>query len=71
MQAAGIDTYVQCDNMASYTMKEGKVGIIFVGCDRVAANGDFAIRLEPVVWQLLQNIMEFRFMYARRPLRLI
>lgn len=45
MQAAGIDTYVQCDNMASYTMKCGKVGIIFVGCDRVAANGDFANKI--------------------------
>lgn len=45
MQAAGIDTYVQCDNMASYTMKSGKIGIIFVGCDRVAANGDFANKI--------------------------
>lgn len=45
MQAAGIDTYVQCDNMASYTMKCGKIGIIFVGCDRVAANGDFANKI--------------------------
>ena len=45
MQAAGVDTYVQCDNMASYTMKSGKIGIIFVGCDRVAANGDFANKI--------------------------
>ncbi|MBQ1312863.1 MAG: S-methyl-5-thioribose-1-phosphate isomerase [Blautia sp.] len=45
MQSAGIDTYVQCDNMASYTMKNKKVGIIFVGCDRVAANGDFANKI--------------------------
>lgn len=45
MQAVGIDTYVQCDNMASYTMKSGKIGIIFVGCDRVAANGDFANKI--------------------------
>ncbi len=45
MQSAGIDTYVQCDNMASYTMKSGKIGIIFVGCDRVAANGDFANKI--------------------------
>lgn len=45
MQAAGIDTYVQCDNMASYTMKEGKIDIIFVGCDRVTANGDFANKI--------------------------
>ncbi|MCF0228908.1 MAG: S-methyl-5-thioribose-1-phosphate isomerase [Parasporobacterium sp.] len=45
MQAAGIDTYVQCDNMASYTMKSGKIDIIFVGCDRVTANGDFANKI--------------------------
>ncbi len=45
MQAAGVDTYVQCDNMAAYTMKSGKIGIIFVGCDRVAANGDFANKI--------------------------
>ena len=45
MQAAGVDTYVQCDNMASYTMKSGKIDIIFVGCDRVAANGDFANKI--------------------------
>ncbi len=45
MQAAGVDTYLQCDNMASYTMKTGKIDIIFVGCDRVAANGDFANKI--------------------------
>ena len=45
MQTAGVDTYVQCDNMASYTMKSGKIDIIFVGCDRVAANGDFANKI--------------------------
>ncbi len=45
MQTAGVDTYVQCDNMASYTMKSGKIGIVFVGCDRVAANGDFANKI--------------------------
>ena len=45
MHCAGVDTYVQCDNMASYTMKSGKIGIIFVGCDRVAANGDFANKI--------------------------
>ena len=40
MQAAGVDTTLLCDNMASLLMKRGKVNIIFVGCDRVAANGD-------------------------------
>ena len=36
----GIDTTVICDNMASQVMKNGWINAIFVGCDRVAANGD-------------------------------
>jgi len=38
--AAGVDTTVICDNMASQVMKNGWVQAVFVGCDRVAANGD-------------------------------
>ena len=45
MTAVGVDTYLQCDNMASYTMASGKIDMIFVGCDRVAANGDFANKI--------------------------
>lgn len=45
MQSAGVDTTLICDNMASITMKRGKIDIIFVGCDRVAANGDFANKI--------------------------
>lgn len=45
MCSAGVDTYVQCDSMAAYTMRSGKIGIVFVGCDRVAANGDFANKI--------------------------
>lgn len=40
LTAAGIDTTVICDNMASQVMKNGWVQAIFVGCDRMAANGD-------------------------------
>jgi methylthioribose-1-phosphate isomerase len=36
----GVDTTVICDNMASQVMKNGWVQAIFVGCDRVASNGD-------------------------------
>lgn len=36
----GVDTTIICDNMASQVMKNGWVQAIFVGCDRVAANGD-------------------------------
>ena len=45
MQTAGVDTTLICDNMASITMKRGKINIVFVGCDRVAANGDFANKI--------------------------
>lgn len=42
---AGITTTLQCDNMASILMKSGKIQIIFVGCDRVAKNGDAANKI--------------------------
>jgi methylthioribose-1-phosphate isomerase len=42
---AGIDTTLICDNMASIVMKEGKINACFVGCDRVAANGDTANKI--------------------------
>ncbi len=31
-----------CDNMAAILMRQGRVQKIFVGCDRIARNGDFA-----------------------------
>jgi methylthioribose-1-phosphate isomerase len=40
LTADGVDTTVICDNMASQVMKNGWVQTVFVGCDRVAANGD-------------------------------
>lgn len=40
LHSHGVDTTVICDNMASQVMKNGWVQAIFVGCDRVAANGD-------------------------------
>ncbi len=40
LHSNGVDTTVICDNMASQVMKNGWVQAVFVGCDRVAANGD-------------------------------
>merc|ERR1712118_430621 len=34
-----------CDNMAAFLMKKGSVDAVVVGCDRVAANGDFANKI--------------------------
>lgn len=45
LHQAGIDVTLICDNMASIVMKEGKVNAVFVGCDRVAANGDAANKI--------------------------
>ena len=42
---AGIDVTLICDNMASIVMKQGKIDACFVGCDRVAANGDTANKI--------------------------
>ncbi|MBT9775459.1 S-methyl-5-thioribose-1-phosphate isomerase [Clostridium sp. MCC353] len=42
---AGVDVTLICDNMASMVMKNGWVQACFVGCDRVAANGDAANKI--------------------------
>lgn len=42
LQQAGVDVTLICDNMASSVMRNGWVQAVFVGCDRVAANGDTA-----------------------------
>jgi len=45
LQKAGADVTLICDNMASIVMKQGWVQACFVGCDRIAANGDFANKI--------------------------
>ena len=45
LDKAGIDVTLICDNMASMVMKNGWVQACFVGCDRIAANGDFANKI--------------------------
>lgn len=45
LEKAGVDVTLICDNMASIVMKNGWVQACFVGCDRVAANGDAANKI--------------------------
>ena len=45
LSRAGIDVTLICDSMASIVMKSGAVDAVFVGCDRIAANGDFANKI--------------------------
>ena len=45
LQRRGVPVTLICDNMAAQVMKEGKVGIVLVGADRIAANGDTANKI--------------------------
>lgn len=45
LHSAGVDVTLICDNMSAMVMKKGWVNAVFVGCDRVAANGDTANKI--------------------------
>lgn len=45
LSSAGMDVTVLCDNMSASLMRQGKINAVFVGCDRVAANGDTANKI--------------------------
>ncbi len=45
LSKAGIDVTLICDSMACQVMKNGWVGAVLVGCDRMAANGDGANKI--------------------------
>ena len=45
LASAGLDVTLLCDNMSASLMKTGRINAVFVGCDRVAANGDTANKI--------------------------
>jgi methylthioribose-1-phosphate isomerase len=45
LQNRGVDVTLICDNMAAQVMREGRIQKIFVGADRIAANGDTANKI--------------------------
>ena len=45
LQKDGIPTTVIADNMAGAMMRQGKIGAVVVGADRIAANGDTANKI--------------------------
>lgn len=45
LAAAGIDVTVQCEGAAASLMRAGKVQLVVVGADRIAANGDTANKI--------------------------
>jgi methylthioribose-1-phosphate isomerase len=45
LKRAGVDVTTICDNMAAQVMREGKIDLVIVGADRIAANGDTANKI--------------------------
>jgi methylthioribose-1-phosphate isomerase len=45
LMRAGIDVTVICDNMAASVLRSGKIDLVIVGADRIAANGDAANKI--------------------------
>lgn len=45
LYASGVDVTLICDNMSAAVMRNGWINAVFVGCDRVAANGDTANKI--------------------------
>ncbi len=45
LYASGVDVTLICDNMSGAVMRNGWINAVFVGCDRVAANGDVANKI--------------------------
>ncbi len=45
LQERGIEVTLICDSMAAQVMKEGRVQLVVVGADRIAANGDTANKI--------------------------
>jgi methylthioribose-1-phosphate isomerase len=45
LQRRGIDVTVICDSMAGHVMQSGRIQKVFVGADRIAANGDTANKI--------------------------
>lgn len=70
LHAAGVDVTLICDNMSGTVMKQGLVQAVFVGCDRVAANGDTANKIGTSVVATVAKRYHVPFMSVHRPLPL-
>ncbi len=53
-----------CDNMAGFLMKQGKIDVIIVGADRIAANGDTANKIGTYMLSVLAKEHKIPFYIA-------
>lgn len=61
LEKGGVDVTLICDNMAGLVMKKGFVNVCFVGCDRIAANGDVANKIGTSVVAVLAKYYNIPF----------
>lgn len=61
LKNAGIDVTVICDNMVSSLMQKGETDAVFVGADRIAANGDAANKIGTSGVAVLANYYDIPF----------
>jgi methylthioribose-1-phosphate isomerase len=64
LKQAGIDVTVICDDMAGALMGEGKIDMVIVGADRIAANGDTANKIGTYSLSVLAKAHDIPFYVA-------
>ncbi len=67
LMEAGIDITLICDSAAALVMSQGKIDIVIVGADRIAANGDAANKIGTYGLSLLAGEHDVPF-YVAAPL---
>lgn len=63
----GIDVTIVCDNACAHLMSRGRVDVVVVGADRIAANGDTANKIGTLGVAILANYYHIPF-YVAAPL---
>ena len=64
LMQAGVDVTLICDSMAAQVMREGKIQLVLVGADRIAANGDVANKIGTYSLAVLAEAHEIPFYVA-------
>jgi methylthioribose-1-phosphate isomerase len=64
LKQAGIDVTVICDDMAGALMAQGKIDMVIVGADRIAANGDTANKIGTYSLSVLAKAHKIPFYIA-------
>jgi len=70
LQEAGIPVTLICDNMAATVMRQGRIDLVIVGADRIAANGDTANKIGTYGVALIAKAHKVPF-YVAAPLSTI